>query len=112
MFSRLADSIPSSAFTSYSNLDGVKWTISGIILLSLFYIYTILQLTSPPVPPRHGIPEFPYLAQARRLQAARKAQRELEDERHRILLLKSGSFRFLDLPPEISFLWKAGAPCS
>jgi hypothetical protein len=108
MFSRLADSIaiPSSAF-SY-NLDGVKWTISGIIiLLSLFYIYTILQLTRPPVSPRHasGIPEIPYLARARRLQAARKAQKEmkeLEEERNRIL--KSGYFRFLDLPPEISFL--------
>ena len=107
MLSRLADSIPpSSAFISY-NLDGVKWTISGIILLSLFYIYTILQLTRPPISPpsRHGIPEFPYLARARRLQAARKAQREfreLEEERNRII--KSGYFRFLDLPPEISFL--------
>ena len=100
MFSLLADSISPSAL-SY-NLDGVKWTISGIILLSLFYVYTILQLTSPPVSPRHGIPEIPYLARARRLQAARKAQRELEEERNRIL--KSGSFRFLDLPPEIIFL--------
>ena len=106
MFSRLADSIPSSAFNY--NLDGVKWTISGIILLSLFYIYTIFQLASPPpVSPRHasGIPEIPYLARARRLQAARKAQKEikeLEEERNRIL--KSGYFRFLDLPPEISFL--------
>ena len=101
MFSRLADSIPSSAFNSY-NLDGVKWTISGIILLSLFYIYTILQLTSPPVSPRHSISEIPYLARARRLQAARKAQRELVEERNRIL--KLGSFRFLDLPLEIRFL--------
>ena len=103
MFSLLADSIPSSAI-SY-NLDGVKWTISGIILLSLFYIYTILQLTSPPVSPRDSISEIPYLARARQLQAARKAQkevRELEEERNRIL--KLGSFRFLDLPPEISFL--------
>jgi hypothetical protein len=103
MFSRLADSIRSSAYSYY--LDGVKWTISGIILLSLFYIYTILQLTSPPVSPRHSIPEFPYLARARRLQAARKAQREireLEEERNR--MIKLGSFRFLDLPPEISFL--------
>ena len=100
MFSRLADSIPSSAFNY--NLDGVKWTISGIILLSLFYIYTVVQLTTPPVSPRHGIPEIPYLARARRLQAARKAQMELEEERNRIL--NSGSFRFLDLPPEIIFL--------
>jgi hypothetical protein len=100
MFSRLIDSIPSSTF-SY-NLDGAKWTISGILLLSLFYIYTILQLTSPPVPPRRAIAEIPYLARVRRLQAARKAQKKLEEERNWIL--KSGSFRFLDLPPEISFL--------
>jgi hypothetical protein len=100
MFSRLADSIPSPTYT----LDGVKWTISGIVLLSLFYIYTILQLTSPPASPRHIIPEIPYLARARRLQAARKAQREFEEELERIRILKSGIFRFLDLPPEISFL--------
>lgn len=103
MFSRLVDSIPSPAFNSY-NLDGIKWTISGIILLSLFYIYTILQLTSPPVSPHRSISEFPYLARARRLQAARKAQREFEEEHERHQFLKLGSFRFLDLPPEISFL--------
>ena len=103
MFSRLVDSIPSPAFNSY-NLDCVKWTISGIILLSLFYIYTILQLTSPPVSPRRSISEIPYLARARRLQAARKARREFEEELERNRILKSGSFRFLDLPPEISFL--------
>ena len=103
MFSKLADTIPSSAFNS-SNLEGVKWTISVIILLSLFYIYTILQLTSPPVSPRQSIPEIPYLARARRLQAARKAQREFEEELERNRIVKSGSFRFLDLPPEISFL--------
>jgi hypothetical protein len=103
MFSRLVDSIQSPTFNSY-NLDSVKWTISGIILLSLFYIYTILQLTtSPPVSPRHtSISEIPYLARARRLQAARKAQREFEEELERNR--KSGSFRFFDLPPEISFL--------
>jgi len=103
MFSRLADSIPSSVFNNY-NVEGVKWTISGIILLSLFYIYTILQLTSPPVSPRHSIPEIPYLARARRLQAARKARKEFEEELERNWILKSGYFRFLDLPPEISFL--------
>ena len=103
MFSRLVDSIPSPAFNSY-NLDGIKWTISGIILLSLFYIYTILQLTSPPVSPHRSISEIPYLARARRLQAARKAQREFEEEHERHQFLKLGSFRFLDLPPEISFL--------
>ena len=113
MFSQLADSIPLSSAISY-NLDGIKWTISGIILLSLFYIYTILQLTAPPttISPRDSsiIPEIPYLARARQLQAARKAQkdiREWEEERNRILKLgssSSSSFRFLDLPPEIIFL--------
>lgn len=92
-------------FPTFGNLnfDGVKWTISGIFLLSLFYTYTIFQFTSPPAPsPRRGISEIRYLARARRLQAARKAQRELEAERNQIV--KSGSFRFLDLPPEIGFL--------
>ena len=79
------------------DLDGLKWTISGIFLLSLLYTYTIIQFTRPPIPPRHGLAEIPYLARARRLQAARK---ELERKR----LHQSGSFRFLDLPPEISFL--------
>ena len=71
-------------------------------MLFLLYTYTIVQLTSPPVSPRRGIAEIPYLARARRLQATRKAQKELEGERNQIV--KSGSFRFLDLPPEISFL--------
>jgi len=98
MLSRLADIPLPPAF----NLDGVKWTISGIILLSFLYTYAIFQLTSPPLSPRHDIPESRYLARAKRLQASRKAQRELEQERKRIV--ESGSFRLLDLPPEISFL--------
>lgn len=97
MLSRLVD-IPLPPFS----LDGVKWTLSGIILLSLFYIYTIFKFTRPPLSPRHAIPEIRYLARAKRLQAARKAQMELEEKQKRIL--QSGSFRFLDLPPEISFL--------
>ena len=62
----------------------------------------VLQLISPPVSLRHSNPEIPYLARARRLQAARKVQIELEEEQNRIL--KSRSFHFLDRPPEISFL--------
>jgi hypothetical protein len=96
MFS-LAD-IPLPAFSF--NLDGIKWTVSGIILLSLFYTYSIFQLSSPPVSPRGIIPEISYLARARRLQVARKAQKELEEERNRTVK----SFRFQDLPPEICFL--------
>ncbi|KAF8802086.1 hypothetical protein BYT27DRAFT_7173212 [Phlegmacium glaucopus] len=98
MLSRLVDIPLPSAF----NLNGVKWTVSGLILLSLFYTYLISRLTSPPLSVRRDIPEIKYLARAKQLQAARKAQRELEEERKRIL--ESGSFRLLDLPPEISFL--------
>ncbi|KAF8158571.1 hypothetical protein B0H34DRAFT_709422 [Crassisporium funariophilum] len=97
MLSRLVD-IPTSIF---GEIGGIKWTLSGILLMSAFYTYFINKLTSDSILSNNPdlMLKKDYLAQVKRLHAA---QRELEEKRKRIA--ESGSFRLLDLPPEISLL--------
>ncbi|KAF9046769.1 hypothetical protein BJ165DRAFT_1474163 [Panaeolus papilionaceus] len=87
---------------SMLQIQDAKWTISWILLISVSYTYAVSRLTGrslfdeddmkPQQIRRHT------LAHARRLQAARLAQRQLEEMQER---LKRGPLPIFDLPPEL-----------
>ncbi|KAF8969011.1 hypothetical protein BDZ97DRAFT_302383 [Flammula alnicola] len=99
MLSRLVD-IPASVFPT----GGVKWALSWIVLLSVAYTYFINRLSQDSVMRSGTLYSDPhkkkqYFARIKRLQAA---QRDLVEKQRQIV--ERGSFRLLDLPPEISLV--------
>ena len=97
--------------------ESLRWTLSWIVLLSVFYTYIINKLTSPgepddsprtrtrasiaiPLPLVIPIPKKPYLALANTRHL--RARRDLEWSRKR--LQPADPFPLLDLPPELCLL--------
>ncbi|TFK39010.1 hypothetical protein BDQ12DRAFT_87323 [Crucibulum laeve] len=88
-------------FLSLKHTEGLKWTASWILVLSVVFTYIISLMGTPPPEIVH-IERKNYLARSRQWKAAQRAQRELEEKRR--LILESNSFPFLSFPPEICML--------
>jgi len=78
--------------------DGIKWTLSGILLMSALYTYSINQLSND----RAAVERAEHFARAKRLQAVQLARLERDKKQKQVFEAKP--FRFLDLPPEIGIL--------
>ena len=92
MLSRIMD-IPASIF----QMDGVRWTVSGIFLICVVYLK---RLHGDPTPSERDLRSTQgYLIRSKHLREAQKAQHQLEEKRR--LLIETSSFRLFDLPPEI-----------
>lgn len=91
--------------TVFFQIEGIKWTMSWILLLSLVYTYTINKLSkNHERMERYNLrPRKDYYAQAKRLKAAQRADLEKQEKQRRIFEARS-SFRLFDLPPELGLI--------
>ncbi|KAF9561083.1 hypothetical protein CPC08DRAFT_707655 [Agrocybe pediades] len=79
--------------------NSIRWTLSGILLMSALYTYSLNQLSDDHPKP---IAKVEHYTRVKRLQAAQHARIEREEQQKR--LYESQPFRFLDLPPEIGIM--------